>query len=489
MKKIFALLLALMLLVSITACGDEPAAAETAAPAESTATEATQAPQIDGDVISTEFWSLTYSEDWTVDEDGVNASEGSYASVTLSIPDPDGDYSLVSVYIEASIEDPDDFRDMIKGADMDAYDLIENGNASYTNIGGVDCLSHVGSYWGDDCQQYFGRVEGAGATVLVRIVGAYEDERVASLLSTLTFTLTDEGKVDPPWSWNGTPFTCEPKSAMGGTVTLSSEQLPLAESLIVDDIFSGRIAVSGSDVYVLLDKALHVYSFDGSSLTYSNTITLDDDYKEMTSCEDGIVYLSNFGSDLIGIQNGTVVCSYADTKYVAMHPSGSWGISYFTSNEVEKISISDGIKTAEPMTLAEIKMINSVSINQNHILISGSSVANEEHAIFVYDFDGNLLLTLGDKDFGEPDSLGSVTCVIENENGYFALDGNMRSIMLWNSNGEFISEIDDSDLFGTNYPWMSAAAALSDGSKLIGMTEERTDKSADEFVIFHVSGF
>lgn len=489
MKKVFAVLLAIMMLVSITACGEETETIQAAAPTESAAAETTQAPEVEGTALNTEFWSLTYPDDWTIDEDGVNESEGSYASVTLSIPDPDNDYALVDVYVEASIEDPDDFRDLIKGADMDAYDLIENGNASYTNIGGVDCLSSVGTYWGDDCLQYFGRVEGAGATVLVRVTGACEDERVATLLSTLSFNLTDEGKVDPPWPWNGTPFTSEPKNAMAGTITLSSVQLPLAESLIVDDIFSGRIAVSGGDVYVLLDKALYVYSFDGSALTYSNTIALDDDYKEMTACEDGILYLSNFGSNLIGVQNGAVVCNYADTKYVAMHPSGSWGISYFTSNEVEKISIADGIKTAEPMTLAEVKMINSVSINQNHILISGSSTANDKHAIFVYDFNGNLLLTLGDKEFGEPDSLGSVTNVIENANGYFALDSNMRTIMLWNTNGDFIGEVDDSDLFGTNYPWMSAAAQLSDGSILVGLTEERADKSADEFVIFHVSGF
>ena len=35
----------------------------------------------------------------------------------------------------------------------------------------------------------------------------------------------------------------------------------------------------------------------------------------------------------------------------------------------------------------------------------------------------------------------------------------------------------------------SAAAQLSDGSLLVGMTEERADSSADEFVIFHLSGF
>ena len=141
------------------------------------------------------------------------------------------------------------------------------------------------------------------------------------------------------------------------------------------------------------------------------------------------------------------------------------------------------------MIFPEISMISSVSISQDHIMVAGTSAASEQHGIFVYDLNGNLQMTLGDKEFSEPDSLGSVTVVIETANGYIALDGNMRTVMLWNADGSFIGSAEDSDLFGTNYPWMSAAAQLSDGSLLVGMTEERADSSADEFVIFHLSGF
>ena len=490
MKKMIAVLLAALMLVSITACGSKEAQpTESQNPVESDTVETTLSAPVDGTALTTEFWSLAYPADWELGEDDLSESEGSYASVTLSIPDPDSDYALVSVYIEASVEEPDEFRDLIKESGMDAYDLIENGNAEYTTVGGVECLSSVGTYWGDPVLRYFGRVEGAGATVLVRITGEYEDERVAALLSTLSFTLADEGKVDPPWPWNGTPFTNDPMTSTVGAVTLSSQQLPLADSLIVDDIFSGKIAVSGEDVYVLLDNVLYVYKFDGSALTYSGTVSLDSDYENITACENGIVYLSNLGSELIGIQDGSVVCSYDDTDYVTMHPSGSWGISFFTTTEVEKISIADGILSAEPMIFPEISMISSVSISQDHIMVAGTSAASEQHGIFVYDLNGNLQMTLGDKEFSEPDSLGSVTVVIETANGYIALDGNMRTVMLWNADGSFIGSAEDSALFGTNYPWMSAAAQLSDGSLLVGMTEERADSSADEFVIFHLSGF
>ena len=48
---------------------------------------------------------------------------------------------------------------------------------------------------------------------------------------------------------------------------------------------------------------------------------------------------------------------------------------------------------------------------------------------------------------------------------------------------------EDSDLFGTSYPWMSSASVMADGSILIGMTEERPDESADEFIVYRLTGF
>ena len=44
-------------------------------------------------------------------------------------------------------------------------------------------------------------------------------------------------------------------------------------------------------------------------------------------------------------------------------------------------------------------------------------------------------------------------------------------------------------MFGTSYPWMSSASVMADGSILIGMTEERPDESADEFIVYRLTGF
>ena len=121
--------------------------------------------------------------------------------------------------------------------------------------------------------------------------------------------------------------------------------------------------------------------------------------------------------------------------------------------------------------------------------MAGGAVENNENTIFVYDLSGVLQTKLGGTEFGEDDSLGSVTAVVETANGYMALDGNMRTVLFWAPDGTFIGSAEDSDLFGTSYPWMSSASVMADGSILIGMTEERPDESADEFIVYRLTGF
>ncbi|MBQ1986374.1 MAG: hypothetical protein II230_08735, partial [Clostridia bacterium] len=58
---------------------------------------------------------------------------------------------------------------------------------------------------------------------------------------------------------------------------------------------------------------------------------------------------------------------------------------------------------------------------------------------------------------------------------------------LWNSDGTWLGDVDDSDLFGTNYPWFATGDAAEDGSVLVVMTEDRTDGSAMEAVAFKLT--
>ena len=65
----------------------------------------------------------------------------------------------------------------------------------------------------------------------------------------------------------------------------------------------------------------------------------------------------------------------------------------------------------------------------------------------------------------------------------------MREIVLWSADGTWLGAVDDWDLFGTDYPWLAAADMAEDGSILVVMSETREDESADEVLVFKLSGF
>ena len=77
----------------------------------------------------------------------------------------------------------------------------------------------------------------------------------------------------------------------------------------------------------------------------------------------------------------------------------------------------------------------------------------------------------------------------ETENGFVATDGNMRRIQFWNKEGVHVGDIETKDIFGTGYPWLEDMQLLEDGSILIMVTQEREDKSANELMLFRLTGF
>lgn len=62
----------------------------------------------------------------------------------------------------------------------------------------------------------------------------------------------------------------------------------------------------------------------------------------------------------------------------------------------------------------------------------------------------------------------------------------MRTVILWDNDGKYIGEVNDGDLFGTNYPWISGLMQTKDGNIYVSMVEERIDKSWDEMIMFQM---
>ncbi len=500
MKKAIAFILAALMLLGLCACGGGDTSGENAGnnsavstPAEPEKTpeakpeatpEATPEPEPEGELMESDYWSFRYDPDvWYFDaEEDLWISED-YADITMYILDPeDPEYYLVYFNLVADIDDHWDFRNDLYWYGFDMYEYAVNDAYDKVTLGGVDFLQA-----GDEENEiYFTRLESASANLTIDIDGDPKHPAVQAVLDSLRFTPEDIGNVDAPWYWDGEPYRVEPMDKMIGTYTLHSEQIMVDESLVTMETFDHYVAANGDLVYMTHDGLVREYYFDGSSLSYVRDIDLGDEYNNIDAASDGSFWFSGFMCDLVNWDGDKMVASYADMEDVSMHPDGSWGISWFYSNEVEKITINGASLSRETMIFEEVDSISYLQIDdKGNIFVAGSDV-NYDHYVFVYDYDGNLKFKLTD---GDGEGLGSVTFACQTENGFLVLDGNMRWVLLYDPDGNYIGHCWDDDIFGTGYPWFCDACMLSDGSILCIMTDDRPDESAEELVVFRLSGF
>lgn len=494
-KKILALFLAVLMLIGLVGCNapDDPVP-ETTDPAASTngtdpgkenAPAQSDPPKIDENLTIHEntFFTVGYNEEdgWTLAEDDIYVYDGG-GNAYLRILDEDG-YTDVLIEVEAYEEDASSFRESLYINGIELKDYVD-GVCTLENIGG---MAMAASDHGDGEWYFFGRDEAAGVSYTV-YVNAWNDARVSSVIENIAFTASGTDNIDPPWPWEGDPFSGSTVSQTVGTHTLTAQFLPMGEPLVTYETFNHDIAVVGDKVYLLSDCALYQYAYDGASLTFVKEIPLDSEYEVLEKGADGNIILSSFMEPVIGHDGEAVQFSYEGPEKFTVAPGATWGISWFYSGEdCQLYSFHDGALTGSPFPFPEVDSISQVSIDSQYILVSGSATADGEQYIFVYDYSGELQMQLG----GEPDGfgLGSITYATSTPNGFLALDGNMREVVLWTADGTWIGAVDDGDLFGTSYPWIAAADIADDGSILVVMSETRADESADEVLVFKLSGF
>lgn len=510
-KFLCATLVTAMCLTGLTACGDKVEDTPTEAPTEEATEAATEAAKpddtatadsasedtaddsgsaVEGAELDATLWTLTYDDSvWSYEEDDFSDSD-TKSSIELKILD--GEDTVATAYIDAFIQDCSGFREDLYMYGIDEHDYAD-GNVATEPLGGVDLIKYEGEYWGSESVRYFNRFESANETISVRITGDTENEAVQPLLDGISFEVTDIGNTDYPWYWDGEPYDTGEATVNVGSYTINSTFLKMDEPDISHETFEQHIAVSGDKVYILSKDNLKVYTNDGSSLTFDQEYTLDKEYNTIDITPNGKIYLSNM-SGLVEWADGAIATTYADDlDYVALNPSGTFGVSYFVSGDACKLfSMADDgtISNVTDVSFAECKTISELICSDNHIFVCGSPADDSEdsgHTIFVYDTSGNYQMSL--KADTESIGLGSCTFVWETSDGGFAaLDGNMRSIPCWTSDGTYQGRADDSDLFGTYYPWF-ADSCYVDGTVYTVINEERVDKSCDEAIVFTLTGF
>lgn len=287
---------------------------------------------------------------------------------------------------------------------------------------------------------------------------------------------------------------------MVGGYTIVPEYIPFEEPQGVMQIMEHQFVKQGDQLFLSLEDQLDTYQYSEDGLSYVSSMELDREYEYISSDKSGMLYLSPGSSQVIGVKDGKQALQTTVSGYLNMHPSGEWGISFWVNSDTQKIKSQDGNLVAEPWILTGLnkdderkgpfQMVDDVQITDSHIMVAGSIAAEDGNKkIIIYDYDGNQLLELGGTDISDPDKMGYITGMAETENGFVAIDGNMREIQFWAKDGTHIGSISTRDIFGCRYTWLEDMQLLDDGSLLILLTQAREDESANELMFFKLTGF
>ena len=484
-RNVFALLLALAMVFSLAGCGGSDVKDVPVAPAP----EVTEAPTV-GDPIEPEadrtvhentYFNVGYKEEdgWTLAEEDFSVNEKS-GKAQLRILNAEGKTEM-SVTVQAEKANPQSFRKdlAVNGVDLQAYAA---GAADTVDVGGLPMV-YVDR--GTD-RVFYGRDEAAGVTYYIKATH-WDDARVPALVDGIVCTAQPDAEhTEPAWPWDGEPLAFGTMSKMIGTHTVTATFVPMNEALVTYETFNHDVEVLGDKVYLLSDYVLREYAFDGAALTFSREIPLENQYKRMESAN-GTLVLSNFMKPTIGHDGNAVLYSYDGPNYFSLAPNGTWGVSWFSAGkDTEKYTFRDGALVGEAFPFSEVQTISKVDVDASYIYVSGSAVDGSGYSVFVYDHSGALKMQLK----GDPNGtigLGSITYVAKTANGFMALDGNLRRLVLWTADGTWLGNVDDEAVFGTSYPWLATADVMADGSLLVVMTETRPDGSALEVAAFKVT--
>ena len=475
----------------MTVCGQKQAAAD---PKQSVENEAADKFK-DRESTDLGLFKVYYPDSWKYDEENMQKEDG-YARVTFFDGETRED-SQCEVRISAESEGAYSFRENLDSYGVELKDFADGkmetlsiGNAEYTVIP----MNDSGRFF----YQY--RHEPSGISYTIHTDIGQDDAQVKELLEGIWLELKDEGLKDAPWPWEGEPFQPVLTQQMAGSYTIVPEYIPFEEPQGIFEIMDHKFYKQGNQIFHLLENQLEIYEYSADGMKYVSSMELEDEYEYISATPDGMLYLSQGIFEVIGVKDGQKALQTTVTGDLTMHPSGEWGISFWVNSDTQKITNQNGNLTSEPWILTGLNddasrqgpfsMLDDVEISEQHILVAGNIAAEDDNKkIIVYDHDGNQLLELGGADISDPDKLGSITGMAETENGFVAIDGNMRGIQFWDKEGVHVGTIRAKDIFGTDYPWLEDMQLLDDGSILILATQKRADESASELMLFRLTGF
>ncbi|HPF88388.1 MAG TPA: hypothetical protein PK537_10100 [Candidatus Limiplasma sp.] len=421
-----------------------------------------------------------------------------YYAMQYDLNDQDG-WAVSYISIVASVEEVATYRSEL--ATLTEY-AQESGKDALDELV-IDGITFQGIVYGDYWiyGEYTARVPEASITLTLTIS---EPEDIADVLPDIlasirfTFPIPDPPYTDPPLPEDGIAYVPAPTAVTVGGYELSAAWLPTSAPIIAKDTYNTGIACIDDLVYILDDTTLYSCKIENSALvSAAEPMKLDQSYCFMCSDVYGSLYLTDgFYSGLTLLEGDTN--TFTMDGYLAMHPDGGWGLTFWSSYDVSKATFtSDGI-AVKPWFLTNLSddarqgrfsSIGTIAVTQDAVFVAGTDATTDYATrIAMYDFDGNELAVYGSTDWLNDSAIGSVSAMIQTPNGILVQDAFYGSLILFALDGTYLGSVACDDLLGTQYCRPLAMAATPDGALLL-VAQEREDQSATELLVFEVTGF
>ncbi|MDD7769739.1 hypothetical protein [Suipraeoptans intestinalis] len=452
----------------------------------------------DREKVEAGVFTVYYPKGWKYDKEELKKEKG-YGNLLLY----DGstrEESDVRIRITGEKEEAITFRKKLAEWKVDLREYadgkvkgISSGNAEFARASSEQ----------NDTDVYLYRHEKTGVSYRIEVSGDKENKKVKKLIEGIVISDKGEKNKEAPWPWDGKAFQPKLSEQMVGSYTIQPEYIPFDGKEGTQEIMKHKFVHQNGKLFHLLGNKLTTYEYKEKGLVKEDSLELETDYEYLSTDNSGMLYVAQGVFEVIGIKDGKQAMQTTIKGDLNMHPSGEWGISFWVNSDPMKVTNKSGVLTAEPWILSGLnddanrqgpfQMLDDVQITENYIMVAGKKKAADsdetETKIIVYDYEGNQVVELGGEQSSDPDRLGYITGMAETENGFVATDGNMRRIHFWAKDGTSVGSIETSKIFGTSYPWLEDMQKLEDGSLLLLVTQEREDGSANELMLFRLTGF
>lgn len=450
-------------------------------------------------VYTCDYFTVSFPESWEEDEYGTYTWD-QYYQVQYDLDDADG-WSISDLSVTASYESVTNYRaelDTLMGyaedAGRDTLDTLKIDGITFYGI------QYGDSYWSN--AEYIARVPEASMTLSVLI---YAPDEIADVLADIlasihfTYPIPNPVNVDPPLPEHGVVYQPNASSVSAGDYSLSAQWIPFKSSLYPRDSYDNDFAVIGDTLYVQSGQYLYTFQLQsGTLVSASDPLKLDQEYCCLSAANDGTLYISDGFYTTLALKDGALT-EYSTDGYLSMNPDGQWGLSFWSSYNVSKLTFTaDGMATKDwiltdlsddALRQGRFSAVYYITVTDDAVFVAGTdATADSSTRIAKYDFDGNELAVFGGSDWMDDSYIGSVAGIVETENGILVQDSFFTQYLLFAPDGTFLGSADCDDLLGTDYPDLISMVP-SDSGAMVLVSQERADESATELLVFNITGF